>query len=254
METLKKRDNEIAEALKTDFIKNCDFKTLNNTIVSSVTASCQMLGQSMQDGQASFIFSKLPDMIRDDFPAMRVSEIPIALRKGVMGEFGQFFGINVVSVIGFIKAYMASEQRSEQLRNVHKALPGRSAPDPEQIEKMETEMILMAFEKFKKDRRYEDFGNHVYHKLDARGMITFTNDVKHGFMKQARQNIEARNNPATASSLPERNKMLAFLEQLEAGDASSEAVIKSEAKKVALVEYFRGLVEMGVEIKELLTN
>jgi len=113
---------------------------------------------------------------------------------------------------------------------------------------------MEGFEKFKKDRRYEDFGNHVYHKLDARGMITFTNEVKHGFMKQARQNIEARNNPATASSLPERNKMRAFLDQLEAGDDTAEAAIRSEAKKIALVEYFRGLVEMGVEINELLTN
>ena len=154
---------------------------------------------------------------------------------------------------GFVKAYMSSDKRSQQVALLHPPSE-KKAPSPEQIEKMETDMILMAFEKFKKDRRYEDFGNHVYHKLDARGLITFTNEVKHGFMKQARQNIESRNNPATASTLPERNKMLAFLEQLEAGDDTAEAAIRSEAKKIALVEYFRGLTEMGIEIKELLTN
>lgn len=253
MEIKKYTGNMIAEALKSDRVKNCDTAKLNNTIARAVGDACQIIGHQFHAADINFIVLRMLEILREDYPAMRIEEFPIAVRKGAMGEYGEFFGINVATVTGFVKAYMASEKRSQQVALLHQPSE-KKLPSAEEIEKMETDMIIMAFEKFKKQGHYEDFGNHVYHKLDARGLITFTNDVKHGFMKQARQNIESRNNPATASSLPERNKMLAFLEQLEAGDASSEAVIKSEAKKVALTEYFRGLVEMGIEIKELLTN
>lgn len=250
LQTIQK--NPIVVAMQSITVRNSDDKTISNVLARAIAKAYQDLGQRIDEQDAIYLKSALLSEARR-YPNLRVEEIPIAIDRGVRREYGDFFGINVVSISGFFKGYLDSQDRVEAAKQVNAALlPEPKQPTEAEIKAMENEMIVAAYEKFKTDGYYTDFGNHVYRKLDERGLITFTPERKREFMEQAKKSIEAKNNPATALTREDRAKRQSVIERLANAIKTSDPLIVREAKQIALTEYFTGLKEMDIEIKQLL--
>lgn len=251
--TISNQPNEIQLAMQSTMVRNCGEIALNNTVVKAIAKAAQYCGQVITKEDAAFISRNLCDVVTRHYPNVRVDEIPVAIERGVLGDFGEYFGLNVASFTKFIKAYMESQVRIEaakKLLDVSKDEP--KIPSPEELRVMENDIIVNAYSTFCESGSFYDAGNHVYNKLDERGLIPFTAEVKRGFMDKAKTTVELRNNPSTATSLDERRKRAQFIESLAKGLKSAESAIIREAKQIALNEYFSGLKEMETDIKLLL--
>src|SRR5690606_11386191 len=105
----------------------------------------------------------MPQEIRENFPNIRIEEIPIAIKRGTRKEYGDYFGLNVISFSGFLKSYLESEDRKRAAIDFSKKnIEDKKIPSSEEILSMENKMIINAYSKFLETGYYDDFGNHVY--------------------------------------------------------------------------------------------
>jgi len=244
--------NKLVVAMQSPMIRNSDDRIITDTLGRAVVKAFQDTGQRIDEADQTYLKSALLTEARR-YPNLRIEEIPVAIERGVRREYGDYFGINVVSISGFFRGYLASQERAEAAKELNKlALPEPTKPTEAEIQAMEIDMIVKAYEKFKSDGHYTDFGNHVYRKLDERGLITFTAERKREFMDQAKKTVEVKNNPATALTREERAKRRSVIESLANAIKTGDSIVVREAKQIALMDYFRGLYEMDIDINDLL--
>lgn len=242
----------IQEALRSESIRKSSDRDLNNTLVAVYARAAMITGQTPDEKEVQFLVSSLQEILRRDFPSLRIDELAIAVERGVTGHYGEYYGVNVASFVKFIKAYLQSEERKSSVLKSLPPAPEKAPPTPEQLMEMENEVISNAYKTFCQTGNYEDYGSHVYGKLDERGLITFTPEVKKSMMEEARRAVTARNNPSAALSHQEHRKMSDFIKDLTDGRKQASEVVVKEAKKIALTRYFSDLKEMNLDINELL--
>jgi len=244
--------NKLVVAMQSPMVRNADDKTITDTLGKAVVRAFQDAGQRIEEADQTYLKSALLAESKR-YPNMRIEEIPIAIDRGIRKEYGEYFGINVVSISGFFRGYLASQERAEAAKELNKlALPEPTKPTEAEIKAMEIDMIVKAYEKFKSEGYYADFGNHVYRKLDERGLISFTPERKREFMEQAKKSVQDKNNPATALNREERAKRLSVIERLANAIKTGDTLVVREAKQIALMAYFGELKEMDINIKDLL--
>ena len=89
----------------------------------------------LQDGTFSFIDisseliainfnhsdKALLEEIKTSFKSIRIDELVIAFKNGARGEFGEFFGLSVVTFNKWINGHQISEKRREALKSIRDA-------------------------------------------------------------------------------------------------------------------------------------
>lgn len=196
------------------------------------------------------INSVYPDLKRY-FTTLTLSDLEHAFHLGVRKEFGEYMGINPVTIFNWLRQYVQSAKRNEAKKKQAEYLESLNKPKP--ISEIEKENImqtatLKAFEDVKKGVEFNDIGNSIYDYLNKKGMIPFTKERKETIMKIAQKNVKERlvNNLHTSKSLAEKNSIKNALSTIEK-EAGNDVVV--EAKKIALVEYFKELIEMNEILK-----
>lgn len=82
------------------------------------------------------IAENLNERLMEVLPSITVEEIQIACRKGVYGEYGEYYGVNAVSIAGWCEAYYYSDEREHAIRveRQRETIPAErllTAPDAE---------------------------------------------------------------------------------------------------------------------------
>ncbi len=235
-----------------------DPKALQNEVLTGIAMAFAMTGQKSNFSQEefknelAFLVKNTSDQILIEVPNIRLEEIPLAIKKGILGELGEWFGLNVVTFVKFIKVYYESEKRLKIMIDNRIPEPEKLPPSPEELRIAENEIIVNAFKKFSETGSYEDHGNHIYNKLDARGLIPYTGDRKKKFMEEAKSNLLARNNTKTALSLEEKRTFERVVSAIMNNTPDSRKDIVREAKKIALKVLFNELIEMETDIVEFI--
>lgn len=87
--------------------------------------SLNMIRHQMVEGWQVEVDAKtLDEFIMDDHFAKdyTFSEIKDAFKRGLMGDYGEFFGLTAESLYGFIRGYFMSEKKRKATEIVRKAL------------------------------------------------------------------------------------------------------------------------------------
>lgn len=86
--------------------------------------------QMAEDWQVEFDAQALDEFIMDDHFAAdyTFSEIKDAFKRGLMGDYGDYYGLTAESLYGFIRGYFMSEKKRTATRLVREALEGRKEP------------------------------------------------------------------------------------------------------------------------------
>jgi len=217
-----------------------DYKTVHNEVLAQVMKSITHLGWAVPDQQTmTILVSEISNSIRKDYKQLRVGEISNCFSKGIRGEYGEFFGVSVVTFEKFIIGYLVSDYRA----NLGKTLPVAALPEPskELTRENRIEFAQKAYEKYKIKGFYDDLGNIVYAFLDSEGLIPFTPKEKFEMVELARaEEYKRLQNPL---SVEEARR---FNIQIEALMASNEKVIP-RSKKIALNKYFEQIFSLESE-------
>jgi len=217
------------------------FDDVYDIVLGNVVKSFNHLTWSIpNDTDLIILVTEITNSIQTNHKPLRKDEIQTCFAKGIRGEYGEYFGLSVVSFDKFIAAYLVSDYRA----NLGKTLPVAALPAPsrEITHEKRIEFAQKAYQKYKTTGFYDDLGNIVYAFLDSEKLIPFTPKEKFEMVEQARaEEYKRLQNPL---SVEEARR---FNIQIEALMASNDKVIP-RSKKIALNKYFEQLFKSESEI------
>lgn len=178
-------------------IKDCSEIELDKVIIPAVTDAFNFTGkkndQNLSD-QLKFIYKNLPNELKSELPFMRINEIPIAIKKLIYKEFGDYYGINVAEIVRACKMHFESDIRVNTAKSIIQPIePPKQIPTQEQQFYLFKNNCILAFEKFKTGGNFENMAVSCYDFFDKLHLIIFSNKEKFEFMETAAKSILSDN-------------------------------------------------------------
>lgn len=194
----------VYQANSSVMIKNVgDMNVVVNSIHQSINKAIADKGFNMELEDMNYLKRSITDDILRDFPTLSLQDINLCFSMGVRGNLGEYFGINVVSLYGWLKKYK-EEILPKMFSEVKNYLP--SAQDVEQVidykelDLDKIENICSAINLFKEEKVYifNDFGNIHYNFLNKFNYFDSISDddkliVKAGAKTSFINNIKDKN-------------------------------------------------------------
>jgi hypothetical protein len=218
-----------------------DEVTLEAALIAIVGEIFTFAGQNIEPKETKMMCKVISGDLRRRYKGLTLSEVDYALNAGVRGEYGEYYGINVVSVNKWLRAYYNSDERKEAMRS--KVFPELALPahvmTKEERRKVKVEMTVNAWEKAKNGEYVTDYGNVVYDFLAYdRSMIQFSVEEKNGFMAAAKKELENEAKDNAKTYIP-----VSYLIS-----RITEKGIVSRAKRIALNVFFARMIDENTDL------
>jgi hypothetical protein len=181
------KPSAMALALKSDRVIDLPENIAKSKLMDIVSKTEFELGYKPSDAkQMAMTCNLLLEEIKTEFKAIRIDELPIAFKKGARGEYGEFFGLSVVTFNKWLNAYQISEQRRDALKSIRDAEPVTiKHPSKAEALKMFLEMWVRRYTEYKKsgvikfDTPFRD-----YRILWENGLINHDQSEREMFIEQ----------------------------------------------------------------------
>jgi hypothetical protein len=197
--------------------------------------------------EITYLVQNMPAEVLRNLPNIRLDEITVAINRGILQQFGEYYGLNVATFMRFLTAHYQSEQRLAAIKARQTIIPERENPTPEVLHQNRLNRMQIAFNQYKTKGYYNDYGSLVFDAINAMGKIPFDTTREAQILAQAKQNLV--NRYSRISMYPdERAGLRSTLNSIMHGEAANLILI--EAKRITLFELFDGLIEQGVEVLE----
>lgn len=238
------KEKRIAKFEPNELLKN---------LVSLINHCALISSQKIDDAFALVCAKELSEDIRKKHYSLSFSEIKHAFIEGVKGEYGEYYGLNVKSFSFFLRKYKESEERlkvqNERIKMKQLPVPVLSEQEKEQII---INGILEKFEDCKKKGFVQDLGNIAYKYLGSKGLLNISRDYKDDVRCRAELQMikDASEKLINTFNVFERNILKDIIED----PAVKNDELQVLCMNIVLNDYFKGLIEKGIELKEILNN
>jgi hypothetical protein len=232
--------NELVVKEKTELrVKDSEEQEIKVMIYNFVPQLYPLCGQTPNEKDIDLFAQQLPVLLKSRYRTLTLDEVRKALLNGTIGDYGDYYGLNITSFVKFLNAYSASDEHKKAMAARHQPPPLPELPPRQGM--TETELKDYAkdmFSEFKRCGKVRDSGSIVYNYLDSQGLIPFTVEEKKTMYAQAEKELE-------------RDVKRNAFDEVQAGvllDKISDIGVKSRAKRIALNRFFEQLVEKGDEL------
>jgi len=242
----------LATALQSPRACEAEPKQLEMVLAQAMAKAFADMGVNTADrrDEITYLVQNMPSEVTRNLPAIRLDEIPVAINRGTLQQFGAFYGLNVATFMHFLMAHYQSEQRLAAIKAnlaTATAIPERAKPTPAELHQNRLNRIATAFKQYQTEGHYNDYGSLVFDHINTMGKIPFDATREAQILAQAKQNLIARY--SRISMYPdERAGMRATLNSIVHGEAANLILI--EAKRIALFELFDELIDKGIGVLE----
>lgn len=127
-------------------------------------------------------------------------------------------------------------------------LTEKTQPTNEEVFKIMVQGAITCFETYIKTGQLIDLGNVNYDFLSKEEHIKFTDELKWQFYNQAKEALKAEKLSSVMAG-KETTPLQKLLTEIEGNNFD---VVVKKAKKIAIEEYFKGLIEMEMTLHEVL--
>ena len=93
-----------------------DKERLKREVLTILKKAYNDLNRLWNEGEATNLLNGVILNCINYYGSLKIGELKYAVEHGLRGEYGDYFGLNVLSIHKFIKAYKESEDRAEALR------------------------------------------------------------------------------------------------------------------------------------------
>lgn len=197
------------------------------------------LGQVPHEDDVAYLKAQLVKLLQAKYGHLNISEVGLAFRNGIQKVYGEYYGINFVSLSMFIKSYSESQERCDarvQLQTETRSSRLLEAPE----QKFDGEAwVAKLYAEFLEKGTCEDHGNLAYDYLNRIGKIKFSNEQKEAIWNEAQEFCRNKLNAEKDASrnifaLRELEKKL-----IEVLEEKQSPMVVVKAKQLALIEYFK---------------
>jgi hypothetical protein len=210
--------------------------------------------QTIDPKDAVLMAKRLNLDIQNYFSSLTMSEIKIAFKKGLLGEYGEWKWLSELEMAKWCKNYMGSTTRKETKAKMKKSEEVELTP--EQKEQLILTGVHKCWDDFKEKGVIYDFGNSTYNYLDGKGLIPFTKERKWKIYKQVKERLiqQAKEKRVKVKDVFDKKNMDELIYALTSETGNEKNNLIFESRREALKIYFSDLLEMGEDLKELIKN
>lgn len=248
--------SRIADALCSPQVRHIDKIAFNSVVQPAIYKAFMSRGQfEIEQEKIDHIVSTFYDSIMLACPSIRIEEIPIAIEKGILGFYGDFHGLNVVSLTSFVKVHYTSSERLKIASQSQVKESENTIPSESEILETDKKLLLQAFDRFKSTGFYEDHGNYLY-KVAAKklGLFELSKDRQKHFLEEGKKAAISKIRAEIVQHPNRHNQLILELNDANNLVANTDGIRKvyKESLQLALLDWFKGLVEMETELKDLI--
>ena len=229
-------------------IKDLDENNLKSKMIQLIGQTYLNCGFKLDETQLIQTIDEFCDDLKKYHSQLSFEEIELAFKNGYKKIYGDFFGLSNATYFGWVSAYTFAESRLKVKKTILEAKENENKPSKilskEEIYKIMKVSIVKSFEDFKRGATIFDAGNVKYNYLVDLGLIDFTKERKNDIMKMAEHRLRQE-----AIEMKQKNETIE-----KALSKIMPQTIISESKKQALIEYYKELVEMEIEIEDEIKN
>lgn len=171
-----------------------DLKPLQvvNELAATITTAYTIAGQQAEQVTLALYVDEFYSKIIESYPRVTIDEIKAAIRSGVYGEYGEFYGLNPKTFIGFVRSYLTSQERKEAKAKFEKPVFTDVKPTDEEIEKSNRDFTNTLYKDFLNDpmMKMEYIPCFIYDVL-SKEKIDLSNKTKNRLYKQAGNYLKA---------------------------------------------------------------
>ena len=216
------------------------------------------LGYKASDAKhMAMMCNALLEEIKTSFKSIRIDELVIAFKRG---EFGEFFGLSVVTFNKWINGHQISEKRREALKSIRDAEKVEvKQPSKQEALKMFLEMWVRRYTEYKKsgvikfDTPFRD-----YRILWENGLINHDQSEREMFIEQAKYEF-ARDFEAKRKVYAFSNKVIylqkkLIVDRIESEDLTvdDEPEIINIACELAIKDYFTNCNNFEAKVNKVI--
>jgi hypothetical protein len=158
--------------------------------VPILTKAFTIAGQHCDAGTLALYAGEIKDRLLRVFPNITIAEAKAAIEAGVYGNYGDYYGLNPKSFIGFIEAYLKSSDRREAKKlfeEIKMQLGGSGEMPPEQKIESNKEFVNYLFNQYLNGKLIVDLiPSFLYDFMVEQKLIALTTDEKFKYIARAR--------------------------------------------------------------------
>ena len=178
-----KTQHIIVAIQQTPLCSKVDRAQLINMLQVEIARTAVRGGTTMSENDLRFTCEEIAQLINDDFGTICIGELPIILRAGVYGKFGESFGVNAVSVNKWIIGYLDSDCRKKAIQEIHRIsverqLPAKAPITPQSEYASLRKMLGESYDGYLRGEEIYDLGCCRYKFLAQLGLLKPTNKMK----------------------------------------------------------------------------
>lgn len=148
-------------------------------IARAVTRS----GSTMSENDLRFTSEEVAQQILEEYYSLHIAELPLLIKSGVYGKFGDFYGVNAVSINGWMVGYIESDVRNRAIQEMNRIAADRqiaqSAPlTPDREYSALRSMSAEMFDRYVAGVEWRDFRNYLYLFYEKLGLIALSTEDK----------------------------------------------------------------------------
>ncbi|WP_185960636.1 hypothetical protein [Pedobacter westerhofensis] len=248
---------ELLEAFKSPKISDLQGSRIGTKIGDALTKAYYHLGYKIPDTE-DFIKLQiyLNDFLNSEkiYQAVSIDEVSIAIKKGSDRQYGEFFGIAPATVTGWIRAFLASDNRKDakviQLSIEEQSKAPKPEPTPEQQWENFVSRLRVLYSNFLTGIIIQPAeATFVFKVLRRSRIINFDESRRNSLKAKALVQIKKEADPKRAINKVEKRRMTAAFEVLLQNETEDPQVI-NRAMALGLIEWFDDLKQFGTSIDE----
>lgn len=247
-------DSPIMLALKSDVVSEHH----TGEIVDIITTTFYTAGQKTDENDVAALALSLYAEVRQYFPFLKIGELRIAMQAGVRNSYGEYFGLNIKTFHGWIRAYQVSDVRKAKLNEL------KSDKKPVKINKEQIRYeywctVYEQVKKFKETGKIEILNPLLmFREFWNCKLLLPTKDEAEEYKQRAVYELDKRRGVVkkalTKKEYQEYQALSAIVEGFNQDSLTKEqdGVIKSKAAELCLLDYFR--IVTIEQFEELVNN
>lgn len=242
----------IVQARKSPMISTLCRNDVMKMITAGVGHSAMVRGQEIPLNGKSFIAEEVYNEVFAKYKDLRVEEIPIVFRNGVYGRYGEYFGINALTIVGWFDAYLTSDERYEAKKKEKAEEVLQIAHDESEEAKQKRNDDAMRSSALRFFKESQDNGG-VFYALDGLKARVYDYLVRIGKIKNSEERISVALEEVKEKIRHQSAKMSRGMNQinsvLELAATMGEKSLIPQAKARVLDKFYKALYDTGRELR-----
>jgi hypothetical protein len=238
-------ENRVAVALQSRKILEMQKSEALTQMLNIISITYFETGQKTDDKMLAVLAKTTYEEVKEYFKWLRIGEMKVAFANGTRGEYGDYFGINIKTFHGWIKAFQTSEIRKAELQKKNQQEEPPVVIDRNKAASDYWRTVLRIFEAVRSGENPAiPFAYTMIKKLWNEGLIYFDAATGAEYVAEAKREIkqekESFGRPLSKKESVKLLSMAAMVAAIESDDLTEQQdrMIKARAAEIAIMKHF----------------